>query len=269
MFEFESNNLYAHAHACLMEADPVNKVALTNNCVALWLGGDLLRDSYPIEVIMSPGHPQKPELVPPRDLPRRSIQTSQGHAALVHSICHIEFNAINLAWDAVYRFHDMPDEYYRDWMKVAKEEAYHFSLLSQHLKTLGYEYGDFPAHNGLWEAALNTAHDPLIRMALVPRVLEARGLDVTPGIIEKLKNINDQQAVEILDIIHRDEVGHVEIGSRWFLYLCEQRNLPMEATFRKLLDEYMYGSIRGPLNRESRLKAGFSEAELDYLEGTG
>lgn len=265
----ESNNLYEHAYGCLLEKDPANKVTLTQKTIALWSAGKLTRDDFPVETIINPGRPPKPELVAPRDLTRRSLQTKEGHAALIHSICHIEFNAINLAWDAVYRFHEMPDDFYTDWMKVAKEEAYHFGLLSEHLQELGYCYGDFPAHNGLWEAAVKTAHDPLIRMALVPRVLEARGLDVTPGIIEKLKRADDLRAVEILGIIHRDEVGHVEIGSRWFSYLCEQRNLPVEATFQQLLDEYMQGRIKGPLNRASRLKAGFSEAELDYLEGAG
>jgi len=265
----KSQNLYKHAYACLVENKPTNKVTLTNETVALWSAGKLFANDFPVETIISPGRPPKPELVAPRDLPRRSVQSQEGHAALIHSICHIEYNAINLAWDAVYRFHDMPDNFYTDWMKVANEEAYHFELLSEHLQTLGYRYGDFPAHNGLWEAAVKTAHDPLIRMALVPRVLEARGLDVTPGIIEKLKSADDLRAVEILDIIHRDEVGHVEIGSRWFSYLCEQRELPMEATFQKLLEEYMQGRIKGPLNRASRLKAGFSEAELDYLEGVG
>lgn len=265
----ESRNLYEYARSCLLENIPGKKIDLTNETVALWTDGVLVRCDYPVETIIQPGRPEKPELVAPRELPRRSLQSNVGHAALIHSICHIEFNAINLAWDAVYRFHDMPDEFYTDWMKVAREEAYHFQLLSEHLETLGYSYGDFPAHNGLWEAAVKTANDPLIRMALVPRVLEARGLDVTPGIIKKLKTIDDRRAIEILDIIHRDEVGHVEIGSRWFSFLCEQRGLPVELTFQKLLDEYMQGRIKGPLNRASRLKAGFSEAELDYLEGVG
>lgn len=265
----DSQSIFTQAYACLSENDPDKKVALSNDTVNAWHSGELTTASTDVEIVQQPGRPDKPELVSPRDLPRRSLQSMEGHAALIHSLCHIEFNAINLAWDAVYRFQDMPKDYYSDWMKVAKEEAYHFGLLRDHLRSLNYDYGDFPGHNGLWEAALKTAHDPMIRMALVPRVLEARGLDVTPAIVEKLKNAGDEQAVAILDIIHRDEVGHVEIGSRWFRYLCEQRGFPVEETFRHLLEEYMQGRIKGPLNRSSRLKAGFSEAELDYLEGVG
>lgn len=265
----QSHSIYYLARQCLLCTDPEQKIALTNDTVTRWHNGELNRENVKVEGIEIPGRPAKPELVAPRELSRRSINSAEGHAALIHSICHIEFNAINLAWDAVYRFQSMPDEFYSDWMKVAREEAYHFSLLREHLQQMGYDYGDFVAHNGLWEAAVKTAHDPMIRMALVPRVLEARGLDVTPGIVKKLQTINDNQAVAILDIIHRDEVGHVEIGSRWFKYLCEQRQLPMEETFRELLQEYMQGRIKGPLNRDSRLRAGFSEAELDYLEGAG
>ena len=230
---------------------------------------NLRHDDSSVEMIERPGRPLKPELVPPRNLQRRKLTSAVGHAALIHSLCHIEFNAINLALDAVYRFRDLPDDYYHDWLKVAEEEAYHFGLLRDHLKTLGYDYGDFPAHNGLWEAAVDTAHDPLVRMALVPRVLEARGLDVTPGIIEKLRSIGDNAAVAILEIIHRDEIGHVAMGSRWFKFLCQQRNLPMEATFADLIETYMHGGIRKPIAHDTRRQAGFTEAELNYLENAG
>ena len=199
-------------------------------------------------------------------VPQRKLNTLQGRAALVHAITHIEFNAINLAWDAVYRFRDMPDEFYHDWVHIAKEEADHFQLLSNHLHSLGYNYGDFNAHNGLWEMAKRTSHDVLVRMALVPRVLEARGLDVTPSMIERLRKAGDERAVEILEIILRDEIGHVEIGTRWFDFLCQRRGLNREVTFFNLLAVYMQGSIRGPLHREARLKAGFNEKELQFLE---
>ncbi|NOX76027.1 MAG: ferritin-like domain-containing protein [Gammaproteobacteria bacterium] len=236
-----------------------------------WRDGDipLLRDGEP-QVIGEPGRPERPMLVAPRELHTRGLGSPEGHAALIHAIAHIEFNAINLAWDAVYRFRDMPDEFYTDWVKVADEEAYHFQLMRDHLNSLGYDYGDFDAHNGLWEMARKTAHDPLERMALVPRVLEARGLDVTPGIMARLSGIGDHAANVVLDIILRDEVGHVEIGSRWFHYLCDQRALPQEETFRRLFDQYMGSSGRrskGPLHRDARLAAGFSENELNYLEG--
>jgi len=193
----------------------------------------------------------------------------EGRAALIHAICHIEFNAINLALDAVYRFRDMPDQYYSDWLKVAAEEAYHFSLLAEHLQTLGYTYGDFVAHNGLWEMALETDYDVLVRMALVPRVMEARGLDVTPSIIAKLEKTGDQRVVEILQIIQHDEIGHVEIGTRWYRYLCELRGLPAFDTFIDLVNRHMKGHLRGPFELESRKQAGFSPEELAYLIQVG
>ncbi|MEE9352035.1 MAG: ferritin-like domain-containing protein, partial [Thiotrichaceae bacterium] len=212
-----------------------------------------------------PGRPEKPELVPVNQVKRRKLTTEEGRATLIHAIAHIEFNAINLALDAVYRFRDMPDDYYTDWLQVASEEAYHFSLLEVRLQQMGYVYGDMPAHNGLWESCINTEHDVMVRMALVPRVLEARGLDVTPGMMEKLQSVGDQQTVDILAIILRDEIGHVRIGSRWFHYCCEQRQLEPEATFLNLIKEYMDGALRGPFHREARLQAGFTEQELDML----
>ena len=238
-------SLFFSTLQCLMSSVPEGKVSCVQSLQQSWqVGGlTLLADAAP-ERITSPGRPDKPELVAPRNLQRRKLSTREGHAALIHSLCHIEFNAINLALDAVYRFRDMPEAYYHDWLKVAAEEAHHFVLLRDHLGTLGHAYGDFPAHNGLWEAAMDTAHDPLIRMALVPRVLEARGLDVTPGIMAKLRGIGDNRAVAILEIIQRDEMGHVAMGSRWFRFLCEQRGLPVEASFFDLISTYMHGGIQ-------------------------
>ena len=260
-------NLFLRTRACLQEADPDRKCACVEALAKDWREGALSTSAVPVAPFGDPGRPEQPELVAPRHLPRRRLTTPQGHAALIHSLCHIEFNAINLALDAVYRFRDLPERYYADWLQVAAEEAYHFGLLRDHLQTLGYAYGDFPAHNGLWETAGQTAGDPLLRMALVPRVLEARGLDVTPGIRNKLRQVGDEAADAILEIIQRDEVGHVETGSRWFRYLCGQRGLDPESTFRRLLSDHMTGTIRGPLDRKARRRAGFSEAELDYLEG--
>lgn len=266
----QSASLFELSSKCLMSSVPEDKMACVQSLQQAWQAGELvLQAEVDPEVIDIPGRPLKPELVAPRNLQRRKLATAEGHAALIHSLCHIEFNAINLALDAVYRFRDMPDDYYSDWIKVAAEEAYHFGLLRDHLKTLGYDYGDFPAHNGLWEAAVETAHDPLVRMALVPRVLEARGLDVTPGILAKLRGIGDNAAVAILEIIHRDEIGHVAIGSHWFKYLCQQRNLPIETTFANLIETYMHGGIRKPIAHDTRRQAGFSEAELVYLENAG
>lgn len=267
------HNLFQIAEHCLMLQDASEKVLATRQMAALWRDDqvNLIHERITRE-LTDVGRPDRPALVPPRKLPKRSLASSRGHAALIHSIAHIEFNAINLAWDAVYRFRDLPRQYYDDWVRVADEEAYHFQLVRDHLNTLSFDYGDFDAHNGLWEMAVKTAHDPLVRMALVPRVLEARGLDVTPGIMERLKEYGDHGAVRILDIILRDEVGHVEIGSRWFHYLCEQQNREPESTFRGLLKEYMKNENqigRGPLHRKARLAAGFTEDELNYLEGIG
>jgi len=219
-----------------------------------------------IQRLEVPGRPTKPELVQPRELPRRSIHSLEGRAALLHAICHIEFNAINLALDAVYRFRDMPLQYYLDWISVAKEEAYHFSLLNEYLIELGFSYGDFFAHNGLWEMAVDTDHDVLVRMALVPRVLEARGLDVTPGIMKKFSSVNDTRANEILEIIQKDEIGHVEIGSYWFRFCCERKGVDHDETFRILLQQYLKSSIKKPINYDARLQAGFSQEELDYFD---
>jgi len=260
-------NLFEIAEACLAATDPDEKCHLTEAAYGYWQASELDAQSEDTpQPIGEPGRPDKPELVLPKDLRQRKTGSKEGHAALIHSIAHIEFNAINLAWDAVYRFRDMPEQFYTDWIKVAREEAYHFGLLRDHLKTLGYEYGDFPAHNGLWEMAQQTAHDGMVRMALVPRVLEARGLDVTPGMIKRLKQQGDHRAVEILDIILRDEIGHVEIGTRWFRYYCQQRDLDPEEVFAGLIEQYMQGIIRKPFHYAAREQAGFTESEMRMLE---
>ena len=180
----------------------------------------------------------------------------------MHAITHIEFNAINLALDAVYRFRAMPQQYYTDWLNIAVEEALHFSLLEEYLQSKKSFYGAYDSHNGLWEMAVKTDHDVLVRMALVPRVLEARGLDVTPGMIEKFKNTEEFELVDIMNIIQRDEIGHVERGNYWFNKLCQQRSLSPSETFHQLLDEYMEESMFDSLNEEARLKAGFSKQDL-------
>ncbi len=213
-----------------------------------------------------PGKPEKPLLVPPTEVEKRSMRTVEGRAALVHALAHIEFNAINLALDAIWRFADMPEQYYRDWLQVAQEEAYHFSLLEGHLQSLGFHYGDFTAHNSLWEMAEHTKDDVLARMALVPRTLEARGLDASPPLRNKLAQIGDIKAAEILDIILRDEIGHVAIGNRWFNWLCAQRGLEPVATYQQLAAQYKAPKLRRPFNLEARRKAGFSENELALLE---
>lgn len=211
------------------------------------------------------GRPAHPLLVSPLDVPRRRLGTIEGRAALIHAIAHIEFNAINLALDAALRFPSLPSDYYRDWIRVAAEEAKHFQLLADHLATLGYAYGDFPAHNGLWEMAEKTAGDVLSRMALVPRLLEARGLDVTPGMQARLLAAGDTAAAAILDIIFRDEVGHVAVGNRWFRWLCAERGLNPLNTFRDYLRRFDAPRQIGELNVEARLRAGFEMDELAVL----
>jgi uncharacterized ferritin-like protein (DUF455 family) len=209
-----------------------------------------------------PGRPSTPRLVHPRDVPNRGAGTPAGRAALLHAIAHIEFNAIDLALDAVWRFPDMPSDWYLDWASVASEEAAHFSLLADELERRGHRYGDFDAHDGLWEMALKTRDDPLPRMALVPRLMEARGLDVTPIIRRKLEQAGDVQACAILDVILRDEVGHVAIGNHWYGVMCRRQGLDPEAAWDTLARRYGASAPKAPFNVEARLRAGFTQAEL-------
>ena len=212
-----------------------------------------------------PGRPAKPKLVSPLDLPKRSMRTIDGRAALVHALAHIEFNAINLALEAIWRFENLPNNYYTDWLKVAAEEAYHFSLLIAYLQSLGYQYGSFAAHNSLWEMVDRTKDCVLARMALVPRTMEARGLDASPQLRNKFAQIGDNKMVAILDIILTDEIGHVAIGNIWFNWLCVERNLEPIATFEHLCIGYSAPKLKPPFNLEARRNAGFSEAELALL----
>jgi uncharacterized ferritin-like protein (DUF455 family) len=213
-----------------------------------------------------PGRPPRPLLVPPRSLARRSAAAGGGHAALIHALAHIEFNAVNLALDALCRFPGLPADFYRDWLSVATEEALHFRLLRDHLRACGHDYGDFPAHDGLWQMALKTAHDPLARMGLVPRVLEARGLDASPGIIRRLRENGDARGAEIVGTILRDEIGHVAIGTRWFNHLCALRGLDPDACFERLLAEFDAPRPVAPLNEDARRRARFTPAELALLK---
>lgn len=260
--------VHASALQALRLCDPAEKCACVARLLKAWhLGGLEIRpdDSEPVRIEV-PGRPQRPVLVRPQDLPRRGLHTEEGRKALLHAIAHIEFNAINLALDAVYRFRNMPPGYISDWLQVAGEEARHFGLLAGRLAELGADYGDFPAHNGLWEMALKTDTDPMQRMALVPRVLEARGLDVTPGMIRRLEAAGDQGSVAVLQVIQREEVGHVAIGSHWFRFLARERGLDPETTFLDLLEQHMPGGVRPPFALEARLAAGFSRGEMSALE---
>ncbi len=263
------NGLQQMARQCLQTADPADKVALSlATAAAVEAGSCETATAAAVAEQLSPGRPQRPVLVHHSGVPRRKLTTVPGRAAFLHALAHIEFNAINLAWDAVCRFAAMPERYYRDWSRVAGEEAEHFTLLCGRLQALGYGYGDFSAHDGLWEMATKTAHDVLVRMALVPRVLEARGLDVTPGMIERLRAGGDDASADILVTILHDEIGHVEIGSRWFSHVCASRSLDPVATFGRLLEEYGMGAVRKPMNVAARRQAGFLKEEIDMLENT-
>ena len=213
-----------------------------------------------------PGRPAKPPLVPHTQIKSRSIKSREGQATLLHSLAHIELNAVDLALDLVFRFAGMPAAFYVEWVQIAKEEAYHFTLLRDHLHRLGYDYGDFPAHDSLWQMAERTKDDILARIALVPRTLEARGLDASPPVKAKLVSVGDAEGAAILDIILRDEIGHVYVGNRWYAYLCEQRGLDPVATYAELAVKYRAPRPRGPFNLAARRAAGFSEAELVQLE---
>lgn len=264
------DELHEAARECFICTDPPRKCELTAQTFAALGEGRLAVPDVdaPAIAIETPGRPDKPKLVPPRDVPQRGLGSVEGRAALVHAVAHIEFNAINLAWDAVLRFAGMPAEYYRDWAGVAADEARHFGMLSQRLEELGYAYGDFDAHNGLWEMAVKTSDSCLARMALVPRVLEARGLDVTPGMIARLRSVGDDTTAGILEIILREEVAHVAAGTRWFRFCCEREGLDPASTFQQLLRERLAGGLRGPFNLDARRAAGFGEDELAGLGGT-
>ena len=212
-----------------------------------------------------PGRPPV-QLVPPAGLRMRSVHTLEGRAVLLHALAHIELNAINLALDVVWRFAQMPDAFYREWIGVAQEESLHFHMLDQHLLTLGYRYGDFPAHDGLWEMAERTQEDVLARLALVPRTLEARGLDASPAVRHKLASGGDPKGAAIIDVILRDEIGHVAIGNYWYRWLCRQRDLDPIETYSRLASQYRAPKLKGPFNVEARLAAGFEPEEIAALQ---
>ncbi len=252
----------------LLTADIQQKVLLTQTLHARAATLSIADECIP-EPTHIPGRPAQPVLMQHLNVPKRSPYTSDGLAALVHAVCHIEFNAINLALDAAWRFVGMPRDYYLDWVRVAAEEATHFSLLSAQLQSMGYQYGAFPAHNGLWEMTTKTALDITARMALVPRTLEARGLDATPPMQAKLRKVGSMDAmkvVDILDIILRDEVGHVAIGNHWYHWLCARDGLEPVAHFKLLIKRYQAPRIKPPFNLPARRKAGFTDAEMHALQ---
>lgn len=259
-------NLYPAIYRALMTDNVDYKIAQVYVLYDAYRDGLYTRESCEVLSVADAGRPANPVLVAPKEVSRRRLGSQEGIQAMLHAIAHIEFNAINLSLDAAYRFQEMPEAYYGDWLKVAKEESYHFSLIRQRLRELGAEYGDFPAHAGLWEACVETEHDVMVRMALVPRVMEARGLDVTPHIQRKLRQAGEKQSADLLDIIYRDEQGHVAIGSHWFKYCCAKRQLDYRQTFTELLSKYLRSKIKRPFNLEARLQAGFDDLEMAMLD---
>lgn len=260
-------SLTRSACAILQTADSADKAALSRRTAAAWRAGDIaeIGDDRPET---RPARPDRPELLPPQDMPRR--RGAAGRIALLHAIAHIELNAIDLAWDMIARFAqpDLPRAFYDDWVRVGDEEAKHFLLLSDRLAALDTQYGDLPAHDGLWQTAQETAHDVLARLAVAPLVLEARGLDVTPGMIARLDQAGDADSVAVLQIIQADEIGHVAIGQRWFAHIAGTRGLDPAAAFHSLVRKHYRGRLKPPFNTESRAAAGFDAAWYEPLATT-
>jgi uncharacterized ferritin-like protein (DUF455 family) len=205
-----------------------------------------------------PARPEKPELLSPRDVPKRKPGTPAGRIALLHAVAHIELNAVDLHWDLIARFNDvsMPFGFYDDWVRAADEESKHFDLMSDCLEEMGSHYGALPAHQGMWRAAEDTAGDFMGRLAVVPMVLEARGLDVTPGMIEIFRKANDASSVAALETIYAEEVGHVAYGSKWFHFLCGRNDLDPKPVFHDLVRRYFHSPLKPPFNEEKRAEAG-------------
>jgi uncharacterized ferritin-like protein (DUF455 family) len=256
----KSSSLTAAAYAVLSESDPGEKAARSFSAGAAWRAGDLAPSDQHITMPDRPARPARPGLLPPRDMPRRRIGGTKGRIALLHAVAHIELNAIDLAWDLIGRFtaEDWPEEFYIDWLGVAEDEARHFTMLRARLRDLDADYGDLPAHDGLWQAAIETAKDPLARLAVVPMVLEARGLDVAPGMIARLRGVGDDASADILEIIFQEEINHVTAGTHWFSYLCQKRGVPENETWRELVQKHHRGTLKPPFNEEARRAAGMA-----------
>jgi uncharacterized ferritin-like protein (DUF455 family) len=256
--ELPTSTLAGAAANILATADPAEKVRLSELAAKAWQRGDLPPGRVS-DLPDRPARPARPPLRPPSKVPRRRINTAtRGRVALLHALAHIELNAIDLAWDIIARFAtpELPNRYFSDWVHVAAEEAHHFSLLAQRLAELDAAYGDLPAHDGLWESAIATRHDLAARLAVVPLVLEARGLDVTPAMIAKLRAANDDTTADLLEIIYQDEIGHVRIGHRWFIFTCAARGLEPEQAWRDLVSTYFKGELKPPFNTQARDAAG-------------
>lgn len=259
MTQARHDTLTRAACAVLETADARAKAAAALAAAEGWRSG-AIREVGETSPPDRPSRPERPELMPPGKMKRRRMGTPEGRIALLHAVAHIELNAIDLAWDIIARFPDMPRAFHDDWVQVGAEEATHFLLIADRLAALGASYGDHPAHDGLWLSAQATADDIAARLAIVPLVLEARGLDVTPGMIEKLDRAGDSESADALRIIYRDEVGHVAIGKRWFDHVCAKRGIDPLPTWRRLVEERFTGALKPPFNDEARGRAGFPSA---------
>ncbi len=249
----------AEAAAAVLATAAARDKALASRIMAeRWRRGQLASTAGEVD-LPPPARPPRPELKSPRNMPRRRAGSRAGRVALLHAIAHIELNAIDLAWDLIGRFGDvdLPRAFFDDWIKVADDEAKHFLLVSDRLSAFGAAYGDLPAHDGLWEAATLSQHDLLARLALVPLVLEARGLDVTPAMIERLERMADRESADVLRLIYRDEIGHVAAGARWFRWECRRRGLAPVETWQGLVRSLFRGRLKPPFNFAARDQAGF------------
>jgi uncharacterized ferritin-like protein (DUF455 family) len=259
-------SLTSRAVAILTTAEPERKVSLSRDTAAAWRAGNIeVGAAVPPD---HPARPARPELLAPRHMPKRNAGGERAaRAALIHAVAHIEFNAMDLAWDLVARFtaEDLPRAFYDDWVGVAAEEAEHFNLVAGRLAELGIAYGDLPAHGGLWQAAAATSQNLAARLAVVPLVLEARGLDVTPAMINRLRSNGDHASVAVLEVIYREEIGHVAVGRRWFDWICARRGRDPAPTYQSLVREHFKGLVKPPFNTAARDQAGFPAAYYEPL----
>lgn len=258
------------AIAIVSESDLAVKTELAHRVAKAWFSRTLSQTSGTKPLLPKrPGRPERPVLLPPRDMPKRSIHGEKGRLALVHSLAHIELNAIDLAWDLVARCARlaMPRAFFDNWVQVGLEEAKHFNLLDNRLKEMGSHYGALPAHDGLWQAAEETGHNMISRLAIIPLVLEARGLDITPPMLEKIRAQNDEKTAAILEIIYRDEKRHVAFGTKWFLFACARHGLKPEQTFHEMVRRHFRGSLRPPFNDKARSQAGLTPGFYKPLAG--
>ncbi len=269
MLQFDS--LRQGAGLAIAASDLDKKTALTREAAHRWSSRNLsLRSPLDDPVADRPGRPRKPELLPPRLVKKRNLNSAAGRIALLHALAHIELNAIDLALDIVARFagESMPRTFYDGWMQVAFEEAKHFNLIRARLRELGADYGDLPAHDGLWQAAHDTRNDLTARLAVVPLILEARGLDVTPSLQAKMIDTGDIQTADILRIIYEDEKKHVAVGAKWFRFLCHRQGQNPERAFQQLVRANFRGQLKAPFNDLARAEAGLTPSFYRSLSST-